>query len=56
MIRAFRSWLTARRFKQAFAAELQRVETERRRHAQVRRAQDELQARVHSVLARKGGA
>jgi hypothetical protein len=55
MIRAFRSWLTARRFKRAFAAEIKRVETERRRHAQVRRAQDELQARVHEVL-RSGGS
>lgn len=53
MIQALRTLIARKRFERAFAAELERVAEERRRHAHVRQAEAELQARVHDAL--RGG-
>jgi hypothetical protein len=55
MIQSLKAFLARRRFQRAFASELKKVASERARHAHVRQAEAELQARVHQVL-REGGS
>lgn len=56
MLKLFRRWQTRHRFKQAFKADLKRIEDQRARHAQVKPSQAELQARVHDALRRRVSA